>query len=93
MTSSAVINGANRNWTTSEEADLSAGYGSSTPAIRTIVDEDFAVVVGGMSEWRVLLFAIGDNLYVAHVIGTHKIYWTNSLKDAFDFAAETITHG
>lgn len=89
-----VQNGTNREWTTSEEADLSAGYALETPGIQCHVYDDFAVVRGANLFPSVHLWAIGDNLYVACLRtmkgSSNKIYWSNSLKDAFDFAAEAI---
>lgn len=88
-----VLNGTNREWTTTEEADLSSDYGVMTPGVACTVFENFAVLSDEQNRegfLDVILWAIGDNLYVAHHAFSNKIYWSNSLKDAFDFGAEAI---
>lgn len=87
-----VLNGTNREWTTSEEADLSAGYGKETPGVEVIVCDNYALVHASDDETiNCFLWAIGDNLYVSQPNSNQAmIYWSNSLKDAFDFAAEAI---
>jgi len=87
-----VQNGTNRAWTTSEEVDLSSDYGVMTPGVKVIVHDDFALVHASDDEYiNCLLWAIGDNLYVAQPTKDDgMIYWSNSLKDAFDFCAEVI---
>lgn len=89
-----VQNGANRDWTMTEELDLGT-LGEETPGVTTFIDENFAVVRSETDRGVFChLWAIGDNLYVAHLAGrkgaSNSVYWSNSLRDAFDFAAEAI---
>jgi hypothetical protein len=89
-------NGTNREWTTTEEADL-IYYGIETPGIEVLVEEDYAVVMTGPGHKHVCVWAIGDNLYTATLYGrkgaSNKIYWSNSLRDCCDFAAEAVLLG
>jgi hypothetical protein len=86
-----VVNGTNREWSTTEELDL-PGYASETPGVDLVMCKDYALVHADDDETiNCFLWAIGDNLYVAQSNMNHAmIYWSNSLKDAFDFAAEAV---
>lgn len=88
-----LINGKNRSWTTSEEADISC---YTAPGVEVDVQDDFAVFYKTDDRVpHVKIWAIGDNLYVGHYNGrkgssTH-IYWTTHLKDVMDFAVEAVS--
>lgn len=87
-----VLNGTNRQWTTTEE-DTLGSFVDTTPEIWIDIEEDHTIVYSTGKDAYVLVWAVADNLYVATPRGNdnRKIYWSNSLKDVCDFAAEYIT--
>lgn len=86
-------NGENRSFTTTELLDLS-DYLRATPRLGIFVDDKTDVEVISMfqraKEGNVLIWALGDDLYVAQYHGSVKMYWSNSFKDVLDFAAEAL---
>lgn len=85
-----VTNQTNRNWTTTEKADISC-YKAEDVIVEC--NEDLAVLssTGHMDDpYLVQVFAIGDNLYIAHQACAASIYYTDSLKDCLDTACEMI---
>lgn len=83
-----ATNRVNRNFTTTEEADLScASYNN----VFIEVMEDCAIFrhAGSVTE-DVFIFATGDNEYVVHQSSSCHVVITDELKDAMDTAAEII---
>ena len=81
---------SNRNWTTSEEADLSC---YKAPDVKINVYEDFAHFseTGTPTDlYGVMIFAIGDNQYLAHQAHAAQVWITDSLQDCCDAAAEMV---
>jgi hypothetical protein len=86
--SSLVSSRTNREWATTEEADLSCAVyvGVSIEVFDNMAwftsTSEFCTHQGAQ------VFATGDNEYIVHGVSAAEIYVTNSLKDAMDMAAE-----
>jgi hypothetical protein len=88
---SKVTNGQGREFTASETSDMEC---YEAPDIKVTVYDRFTFVSTSASKANAYIWAIGDNLYIVHsteYIG--NIFWTDSLQDALDTAAEIVQNG
>lgn len=81
-----TFNTTNRDWSTSEEADISC---YSAPNVGVECWEDTALVTRNeeTTEFDVYVTAIADNVYIASQAANGRIYATDSLRDCLDTAA------
>lgn len=85
-----VQNWFNREFTTTEEADLSC-YGWGEHGCWLELSEDYGTVEHFDGVDKVSFWALGDNHYAAmHNKKFTKVYNTNSLKDLMDWVVEAI---
>lgn len=89
MTEFIVQSSTNRDFTTTEEADIcTVSY--DKVSIQFFGNMAWFEHVDRPNEDGVQIFAIGDNQYLCHQVTSCQLYITNSLRDAMDQAAETL---
>jgi hypothetical protein len=84
---SEVKSFSNRDFTTTEEADISC-YELPEGVKREFFDNMTWLTKEGVP--GVQIFAIGDNLYLCHQETSCELYITDHLKDAIDAACEIL---
>lgn len=81
---------SNRTFTMTEEADICC-YKANDIQVECLDDMAWLRHSSGeREEFSVQVFAVADNVYIAHQISSAQIYVTDSLIDSLDAAVEMI---